>query len=187
MKKNILIVFVIFTVFVSSGCTQELAVQPSIFTPYPTVENPMDMIQRFAKETAAAQTLIAGGTFETPLPTMVSPQNWAFVVIGQNGDIFGVDDDFISTLAVQSILVEGTEYRGVTLFDVLSSVGSVNFGVNEIEIHGNSVFVYEFDQISNQSLNAVVLVQNLSGDFDMISLSIPQENWVSNVKVIRTR
>ncbi|MBK8616159.1 MAG: hypothetical protein IPN96_03405 [Anaerolineales bacterium] len=187
MKKNILIAFVLFTVFVSSGCTQELATQPSIFTPYPTVENPMDMIEKFAKETAAAQTSIAGGTFETPIPTMVSPQDWAFVVIGQNGDIFGVDDDFISTLPSQSILVEGVEYSGVTLFDVLSSVGSVNFGVNEIEVHGNTVFVYGFDQISNQSLNAVVLVQNLSGDFDMISLSIPRENWVSNVKVIRTR
>lgn len=187
MKKNILIVFVIFTVFVSSGCTQELATQPSIFTPYPTVENPMEMIEKFAKETAAAQTLIAGGTFETPIPTMVSPQNWAFVVIGQNGDIFGVDDDFISTLPFQSIFVEGVEYSGVTLFDVLSSVGSVDFGVTKIEIHGNTAFVYEFDQISNQSLNAAVLVQNLSGDFDMISLSIPRENWVSNVKLIRAR
>ena len=66
----------ISTVLISS-CTFSLSNAPAatptliptglFVSPFPSVENPMDMIQQFAQQTAAAQTSVAaGGTPGTP-------------------------------------------------------------------------------------------------------------------------
>jgi len=69
-------VFVVSTMLISA-CTQSLSSAPvatptllpdGLFvSPFPSVENPMAMIEEFAKQTAAAQTTVAnGGTPATP-------------------------------------------------------------------------------------------------------------------------
>ncbi|MBF8256411.1 MAG: hypothetical protein HW375_1318 [Anaerolineales bacterium] len=73
----IIFIFVISTVLISA-CTQSLSSAPvatptllpaDLFVaPLPSAENPMAMIEEFAKQTAAAQTTIANGG------TPVSPQ-----------------------------------------------------------------------------------------------------------------
>ena len=187
MNKKILTIFFIFTVFVSAGCLQEVRRLPE--ESYLPTENPMAMIARYAQQTATAQALAAGASVvETPNPptsAAVAPQNWAFVIVAQGGDIFGVDDAFLSGLSEHSISVNGVEYVGVTLFDVLSRVDSVGFGASEIQIHGDTVFVYGFGQISNQSLSESVLTLNPSGGFDLIGLQ--GEIQVTSVKVIRVK
>jgi LysM domain len=89
-QRGLLVVFivVISTVMVSA-CTQSLSsapeatstpLPPELFvSPLPSVENPMDMIQEFAKQTSVAQTTVAsGGTPATPQPaavgTVITPQ-----------------------------------------------------------------------------------------------------------------
>jgi LysM repeat protein len=72
----VIFVFVISTMLVSA-CTQSLSSAPAatptllpdglFVSPFPSVENPMAMIEEFAKQTAAAQTTVAnGGTPATP-------------------------------------------------------------------------------------------------------------------------
>ncbi|MBK8780929.1 MAG: LysM peptidoglycan-binding domain-containing protein [Anaerolineales bacterium] len=72
----VIFVFVISTMLVSA-CTQSLSSAPAatptlipdglFVSPFPSVENPMAMIEEFAKQTAAAQTTVAnGGTPVTP-------------------------------------------------------------------------------------------------------------------------
>jgi LysM repeat protein len=63
--------FIVATMLISA-CTQSLSSAPvatptllpeGLFvSPFPSVENPMAMIEEFAKQTAAAQTSVAGGT-----------------------------------------------------------------------------------------------------------------------------
>ena len=63
-------IFVISTLLIS-GCTQSLSsaskatptlIATGLFvSPFPSVENPMAMIEEFAKQTAAAQTMVANG------------------------------------------------------------------------------------------------------------------------------
>ncbi|MDP2776596.1 MAG: LysM peptidoglycan-binding domain-containing protein [Anaerolineales bacterium] len=63
-------IFVISTMLISA-CTQSLSSVPAatqtliptglFVSPFPSVENPMAMIEEFAKQTAAAQTTVAGG------------------------------------------------------------------------------------------------------------------------------
>ncbi len=89
-KRGLLIIFTfaISTVLISA-CTQSLSSAPvatptliptGLFvSPLPSVENPMAMIEEFAKQTAAAQTTIAnGGTPVTPQAittgTVITPQ-----------------------------------------------------------------------------------------------------------------
>lgn len=77
-KRGLLIIFtlLISTVLIAA-CTQSLSsapvttptsIPPGLFvSPLPSAENPMAMIEEFAKQTAAAQTTIAnGGTPVTP-------------------------------------------------------------------------------------------------------------------------
>ncbi|MCA2001148.1 MAG: LysM peptidoglycan-binding domain-containing protein [Chloroflexi bacterium] len=79
-KSGLLAVFILTALTVMiSACTQSLSSAPvatptlipaELFvSPFPSVENPMAMIEEFAKQTAVAQTAAAGGaTPETPQP-----------------------------------------------------------------------------------------------------------------------
>ena len=76
-KRGLLVGFslVIATALITA-CTQSLSQAPlatptlistGLFvSPFPSVENPMAMIEEFAKQTAAAQTVAAGGPTSTP-------------------------------------------------------------------------------------------------------------------------
>ncbi len=86
------ITFFIILAMAISACTQSLSSAPEVtptllptglfVSPFPSVENPMAMIEEFAKQTAAAQTATAGGdpnvTPETPeaveTGTVITPQ-----------------------------------------------------------------------------------------------------------------
>ncbi len=78
-KHRVLVVIFIFAIstLLISACTQSLSSAPAatptviptglFVSPFPSVENPMAMIEEFAKQTAAAQTTVAnGGTPATP-------------------------------------------------------------------------------------------------------------------------
>jgi LysM repeat protein len=78
-KHRVLVVVIIFAIstVLISACTQSLSNAPAgtptvistglFVSPFPSVENPMAMIEEFAKQTAAAQTTVAnGGTPVTP-------------------------------------------------------------------------------------------------------------------------
>src|SRR5688572_4542188 len=76
-KRGLQIVFsLLTTATLIAACTQSLSQAPlatptliatGLFvSPFPSVENPMAMIEEFAKQTAAAQTVAAGGPTSTP-------------------------------------------------------------------------------------------------------------------------
>jgi len=76
-KRGWLAVFILIIItMLITGCTQSLSQAPlatptliatGLFvSPFPSVENPMAMIEEFAKQTAAAQTAAAGGASATP-------------------------------------------------------------------------------------------------------------------------
>lgn len=79
-QSGLLVVFIfIVSTMLISACTQSLSSAPAetptslptglFVSPFPSVENPMAMIEQFAKETAAAQTSIAGGNTPAPAGT----------------------------------------------------------------------------------------------------------------------
>lgn len=71
-QRGLLAVFILLiSTMIISACTQSLSSAPAatptllpeglFVSPFPSVENPMAMIEEFAKQTAAAQTSAAGG------------------------------------------------------------------------------------------------------------------------------
>ncbi len=71
-QRGMLVVFVfVISTMLISACKQSLSSAPAatptlipdglFVSPFPSVENPMAMIEEFAKQTAAAQTTVAGG------------------------------------------------------------------------------------------------------------------------------
>jgi LysM repeat protein len=85
-----------------SACEQSLSSAPvatstvipeGLFvSPFPSVENPMAMIEEFAKQTAAAQTATAGG-----IPDLPEANQTETVITPQPGDILTSTPDQIST------------------------------------------------------------------------------------------
>ncbi len=79
-KKRALLAVVTLVIITTliSACTQSLSQAPAVtptliatglfVSPFPSVENPMAMIEEFAKQTAAAQTVAAGGVVITGTP-----------------------------------------------------------------------------------------------------------------------
>jgi len=77
-QRGMMVIFVlVVSTMLISACTQSLSAAPAatptlipdglFVSPFPSVENPMAMIEEFAKQTAAAQTTVAnGGTPATP-------------------------------------------------------------------------------------------------------------------------
>lgn len=92
-KRGLLAIFIlVISTIMISACTQSLSsapvatatvIPPELFvSPFPSVENPMAMIEEFAKQTAVAQTAAAGGgTPGTPQAivegTALTPQDAA--------------------------------------------------------------------------------------------------------------
>jgi hypothetical protein len=72
MRRKKLLLFVLTCLFLSYSCIQTLPAAPDpagpemFVTPFPSVENPMEMIEIFAKQTAAAQTQIANPYHPSP-------------------------------------------------------------------------------------------------------------------------
>ena len=71
-QRGLLVIFIfVVSTMLISACTQSLSSVPAttptliptglFVSPFPSVENPMAMIEQFAKQTAAAQTTVAGG------------------------------------------------------------------------------------------------------------------------------
>ena len=94
-QRGLLMILIlgISTVMIAA-CTQSLSnapaatptlIRPELFvSPLPSVENPMAMIEEFAKQTSVAQTTVAnGGTPATPQPlgTAITPQSGTVVVL----------------------------------------------------------------------------------------------------------
>lgn len=85
-KHGPAVIAMLLTATILSACTQSVSTAPlssptvigtGLFvSPFPSVENPMEMIEEFAKGTATAaaqQTLAAGGTPGTPEGTVLTP------------------------------------------------------------------------------------------------------------------
>ena len=71
-QRGLLVIFIfVVSTMLISACTQSLSSVPAttptliptglFVSPFPSVENPMAMIEQFAKQAAAAQTNVAGG------------------------------------------------------------------------------------------------------------------------------
>ena len=86
-QRGLLVIFIfVVSTMLISACTQSLSSVPAatptliptglFVSPFPSVENPMAMIEQFAKQTAAAQTTVAGGgTPQTATTgTVITPQ-----------------------------------------------------------------------------------------------------------------
>jgi len=100
-KRGMQIIFILVTTtMMISACTQSLSSAPAVtstplpaglfISPLPSAENPMAMIEEFAKQTAAAQTTIAnGGTPVTPQAittgTVITPQSGVTATPGVSG------------------------------------------------------------------------------------------------------
>ena len=76
-RASLAVVTLVITTTLISACTQSLSqagptptlIATGLFvSPFPSVENPMAMIEEFAKQTAAAQTVAAGGVVITGTP-----------------------------------------------------------------------------------------------------------------------
>jgi LysM repeat protein len=94
-QRGVLAVFIlIVSTVMISACTQSLSsapvatptlIPPALFvSPFPSVENPMEMIEEFAKQTSVAQTTVAnGGTPGTPQAivegTAITPESGTVV------------------------------------------------------------------------------------------------------------
>jgi len=94
-QRGLLVIFIlVISSLVISACEQKLStapvatatvIPPDVFvSPFPSVENPMAMIEEFGKQTQAAQTAAAGGTPGTPEPVVegATPTPQEVVVIG---------------------------------------------------------------------------------------------------------
>ncbi len=95
-QRGLLIIFtLIITTSLISACTQSLSQAPAVtatiiptglfVSPFPSVENPMAMIEEFAKQTAAAQTSIAGGTTTPGTPSTAQVAITGTVITPQSG------------------------------------------------------------------------------------------------------
>lgn len=76
-RASLAVITLIVSTTLISACTQSLSeagptptlIATGLFvSPFPSVENPMAMIEEFAKQTAAAQTVAAGGVVTTGTP-----------------------------------------------------------------------------------------------------------------------
>lgn len=126
------ITVIVLSAMLLSACTQSLSSAPEatptllpeglFVSPFPSVDNPMAMIEEFAKQTAAAQTTIAeGGDPTTPQPieegTVITPESDVIETATPDvSELVSTPTNIISTIAPASTAVPpGTRPATYTL------------------------------------------------------------------------
>jgi LysM repeat protein len=114
-RVSLAIVTLIITSIFLSACEQSLSeagptptlIATGLFvSPFPSVENPMAMIEEFAKQTAAAQTVAAGGVATTGTPGTPGTQVTTTVTV--TGTIIPPLTDITNTPGVSTTNVVST-------------------------------------------------------------------------------
>ncbi|MFN8383631.1 MAG: LysM peptidoglycan-binding domain-containing protein [Anaerolineales bacterium] len=112
-QRGMLVVFIfVLSTMLISACTQSLSSAPAatptllpdglFVSPFPSVENPMAMIEEFAKQTAAAQTTVAnGGTPVTPGAVVTATTPLAVTT----GTVITPQSDVIATATATAIVI----------------------------------------------------------------------------------
>jgi hypothetical protein len=185
MLKKWVLIFSLFCLLAVSSCLQpisNLEREPIIRDGTP--ENPMAMIEEFARQTAIAQTRIADPSqpsilFITPIqPSYSIDQKLVFVVF-PDGRKISYSPSEIAALPQTTTVVQGGEMSGVTLITFLQNAGWDAFDVSAISLNGIGSLTIPKDQITNDDL---LVLTGYSIKF--ISPAISESLWIDSLTVI---
>jgi hypothetical protein len=188
MLKKRVFIFSLFCLLAVSSCLQPIA--NSERTPGPTIidgtpyDNPMAMIEHFARQTAAAQTRVVESNQPSilgvpPLAPDYSSDRKLLHVVFPDGRKISYSTLELGALPQTAILVRNGEVFGVSLIALLQQAGWDAFDVSAVSLNGIGSLTLPRDQITQEYL----LVFSGSS-IKFISSSISESLWIDGVAVI---
>lgn len=146
--------------------------------------NPMEAIEKFALQTAAAQTRVAESSQPSILEVPQAPPDYSsdrklLHVVFPDGRKISYSPLDLGALPQTTILVRNQEVIGVSLIALLQHAGWDAFDVSAVSLNGIGSLTLPRDQITQEYLLVV------SGSFiKFISSSISESLWIDGVAVI---
>ncbi|MBI5954015.1 MAG: hypothetical protein HY865_20355 [Chloroflexi bacterium] len=189
MRRKRVLLFVLTFLFLSYSCAQELATTPTpigpIFgSPVPTVENPMEMIAEFGRQTKVAQTEAANPSHLSPFDlTQTSPAASAdreilHVVFSYTSRTsYNLSD--LEALPQTTVSVNGQEVKGVALLAVLDRAGWETYDAVAVSLNGIGSLTFPSDGIEEDFILVVT-----GSSLRFISPSVPENMWIDGVTII---
>lgn len=187
LKKRVLI-FSLFCLLVVSSCLRPISnsEREPIISDGTAIENPMAMIEEFARQTAIAQTQVVDPSYQptildesTTIVTDYSSEKKLLHIVFPDGSKISYSPLELGTFPQTTIFVENQEVIGVSLIALLQQAGWDAFDVSAVSLDGIGSLTLLKDQITQEYL---LVVSGSSIKF--ISSSIPESSWIDGVTII---
>jgi len=193
-QRGLLAVFIIImsTVMISA-CTQSLSlapvatptlIPPELFvSPLPSVENPMQLIEEFAKQTAVAQTTVAdGGTPGTPQAIVEGTGTTPESMVSTPTPIAGVPGTPTNAVPTTPVVAVSTQ-SGPTTTPVPAGVRPASYTLQ------NGEYPYCIARRFNVDPNALLTASGISSldvYYSGLTLTIPQSGTFPGTRMLAT-
>jgi len=188
-QRGVLAVFVlIMSTVMISACTQSLSSAPAVtptlippelfVSPFPSVENPMAMIEEFAKQTSVAQTTVANGGTPVAPQTLVA----GTAITPQNGTVIATVAPSTPTNAVVTTPLVVTP-SGPTTTPVPAGVRPASYTLQ------NGEFPYCIARRFNVDPDALLSASGLTSPdvyYPGLTLTIPQSGAFPGARMLST-
>jgi hypothetical protein len=188
MRRNRLLISVLICLFLSFSCTQTLPPPPTSEpiavidgTPY---ENPMELIELFARQTAVAQTEAANpyrpSLFDlTQTPSEFSTATKILHVIFSYTSRVSYSLRDLESFPQVTVTVKDQEVKGIALLTFLERAGWDTYDAVAVSINGVGSLTIPRERIGE---DFVLVVTGTSLRF--ISPSVPENMWIEGVTII---
>jgi hypothetical protein len=190
MRRKWLLTSVLVFLFLGYACTQTLATpqnsdEPKLFiSPFPPVEDPMAMIEEFARQTSVVQTEAADPSHLSSLDLTQTPSAFSadtkvlYVVFSYASRVsYSLSD--LETLPQKTISVNGQEVKGVALLSVLERAGWGTQDAVAVSLNGIGSLTIPRERIRED----FVLIPTGSS-LRFVSPSIPEDMWIEGLTII---
>jgi hypothetical protein len=188
MSRKWLLISALFCLLLSYSCSQTLQpdnpVKPITVmdgTPY---DNPMAMIELFAKQTAVAQTEIANPYHPSLLDVAQTPPAFSadkkiLYVVFSGGRRVGYNPLELASFPQVTVSVGDQEAKGVSLLTLLDQAGWGTYDTVAVSLKGIGSLTIPKERIGED----FVLVFTGSS-LRFISHSIPENMWIEGITII---
>jgi hypothetical protein len=191
MSRKRFLISVLVCLFLNCSCVQTLQpstptlIPPGLFvTPLSVAENPMEMIEEFARQTAVAWTETASPYHPSPFDVTQTPSAFLadqkmLYIIFSDGSRVAYSPLELESFPQTTVFIRGQDVKSVPLLTILDQAGWSTHDPVAVSVNGIGSLTIPKEKIGEDFL---LIFTGFSLRF--ISPSIPESVWIEEVTII---
>jgi hypothetical protein len=191
MSRKWFLISILICLFLSCSCIQTS--QPNTPTPFPpglfitpltVAENPMEMIEEFAKQTSVAQTEAANPYRSSQLDLTQTPSAFfankkMLYVVFPDGNRVAYSPLDLASIPQMTVSADGQDVKGTSLLAILERAGWGAYDAVAVSVNGIGSLTIPKERVGE---DFALIFTGFSLRF--VSPSIPENMWIEGVTIV---